>query len=186
MRFFIAVALSLASLLQVGSVAANERRPPRKSHAPGPALSRSTQFQKVEEALRVWTLPTRGLPFALAKTSPGRSQLARATARALSTPNAFPGTTTWVPVKLGHEADLSLVSRYTKAGLLRRAEDGKLYALFRNPQTTGTDPQHNRCLGVGSMLAKGTGVYQPATVSLAQEKAGAQVELYQDPAPTRT
>ncbi|HAM36982.1 MAG TPA: hypothetical protein DEB40_07115 [Elusimicrobia bacterium] len=124
-------------------------------------------------------LPTRGFLPAL---EADRADPAGAVARALATPNM--SAAAWARVKAPAKADPALIDYYVRAGLLRRAEDGNLYARLRDPSMMGTDPQHNRCLGTDSCMSKGTGTFKPVGVALSGgEKAS--VALYRDPAVRR-
>jgi hypothetical protein len=133
----------------------------------------------LDHAMKRQNLPTGGLGKALRER---HANLSGAVTQTLSTPNL--AGTTWAPVKepIGSS---ELVERYIRAGLLRRAEDGRLYARLRDPSTTGTDPQHNRCIGVDSCMAKGTGTFEPVRVALAGGEH-ASVALYQDPDASRS
>jgi hypothetical protein len=143
-----------------------------------PALARSDTGvpAALVRALRQQNLPARGLQTAL-KRRP--ACLSAAVTRALSTPN-IEGST-WAPVKEPRRrGSAALVERYARAGLLRRTEDGRLYVRLRDPSATGTDPQHNRCLGVDSCMAKGTGTFKPVRVAIPGGEH-ARVALFHDP-----
>ncbi|MDD5628687.1 MAG: hypothetical protein PHU21_06455, partial [Elusimicrobia bacterium] len=148
---------------------------PAELPADGQALPADKLPGRIRRELARQHLPTRGLLPALQED---RADPARAVTRALTTPN-MPAPA-WARVKLPAEADSALIDRYVRAGLLRRAEDGNLYARLRDPSVTGTDPQHNRCLGTDSCMSKGTGTFKPVSVRL-PGGGRASVALYWDP-----
>ena len=115
-----------------------------------------------------------------------RRKAAECVALALNSPNAFAATR--VPVREPDDPEArALIDHYVQVGMLTRAHDGKLYALFRNPLVSGTNPQHNRCLGVdlpgqGSFMAKGTGLCMPHRFRLPKgsKKCEVQVVVFRD------
>jgi len=143
-----------------------------------PKLADPKLARSIERVLKQQNLPSRGLAAALEH---GKDPAAAVT-RALATPNL--AGSTWAPVK-APAGNAALVERYVRAGLLLRAEDGRLYARLRDPSSSGTDPQHNRCLGADSCMAKGTGTVEPISVTL-PGGGQAKVALYQDPEATRS
>ncbi len=140
---------------------------------------------EVLDLLHRMGLPAKTLRPALEATLrgsvPTQAALASALQRVLSEPNFCHGTTL-VPVHAA-KRDADLVEDYLKAGLLQRL-DGQLFAVFRDPAVTGTDPEHNRALGRDSVMTKGVGVCEPYAFPLgagAAKHDAAKVVAYYDP-----
>lgn len=117
-----------------------------------------------------WGWPGEAMAGRVGRALGTSERLAAALGCIVHAPNT--AATTFVPVDASGTPDV-LLSRYAEAGLLRRS-GGRWYARFRDPSRAGDNVLHNRCLGFGSAVAKGTGLTRPVRLTLGP---GASVDV---------